>query len=318
MEFDTFFVDAKKLIESAMKATGLDVEALAERLGYKSLKRAMWGEIPLPESKRRHIEDIVRLHELQTQGSFATKTVVRERGEGGDEDLDVDMIVQTTPRGKLQDALRAAKLTPSALAKKMGYSQGAMENIVNGSGRISARMAEDLEKALEGRVTKEDLLAGSDMPAVIDQSGITGTRGGTPNITLPPNRKARLVPLLSMVQAGKYDIAHSDEMYEHAGALAIDTNDRQAFAVEIEGDSMTPRLNPGDIVICTPNSTPRVGQTVVIQTVEGQAFCKIWQRVRPDGVMVFASVNPDHRAFEIPRSEVAWIYPVDSAIQKFH
>lgn len=44
-----------------MKETGLSLAELAERLDYKSLKRAMAGEIPLPESKRRHIQDLIQL-----------------------------------------------------------------------------------------------------------------------------------------------------------------------------------------------------------------------------------------------------------------
>lgn len=54
------------------------MEQLAAKLGYKSLKRAYWGEMPLPDSKIRHIEDLRRLHkmELHIQGSYKLGTTV--------------------------------------------------------------------------------------------------------------------------------------------------------------------------------------------------------------------------------------------------
>jgi hypothetical protein len=68
----------KKFVEEACEAMDLTVEELASRLEYKSLRRAMYGEIPLPNSKRQHVHDLIRLHELE---SAHTISVAREENE---------------------------------------------------------------------------------------------------------------------------------------------------------------------------------------------------------------------------------------------
>jgi hypothetical protein len=52
---------ARELVENAMAETGWSLDEIAERIDYKSIKRAMSGEIPLPESRRIHLNDLILL-----------------------------------------------------------------------------------------------------------------------------------------------------------------------------------------------------------------------------------------------------------------
>ena len=59
--------DQRRYIDTAIKKLGCSMEELAERLDYKSLRRIRNGEFPLPPAKRNHIEDLLRLHELENE-----------------------------------------------------------------------------------------------------------------------------------------------------------------------------------------------------------------------------------------------------------
>lgn len=57
----------RHFIDDALKRTGLTMEQLSERMDYRSLVRVRNGEFPLPEAKRKHIEDLIRLAELEQE-----------------------------------------------------------------------------------------------------------------------------------------------------------------------------------------------------------------------------------------------------------
>ncbi|MGC3988311.1 MAG: S24 family peptidase [Chthoniobacteraceae bacterium] len=64
---------------------------------------------------------------------------------------------------------------------------------------------------------------------------------------------------------------------------------------------------------CLLNRTPRNGETVIARTVHGDVMCKLYQS--RSGVVVLSSWNPAYPPIEIPREEIAWIYPVAQVIQ---
>lgn len=54
----------------------------------------------------------------------------------------------------------------------------------------------------------------------------------------------------------------------------FDLRDPHAFAVEVEGNSMAPRYEHGDIVICSPQKQWRSGDYCVVVTKDDQALVK--------------------------------------------
>lgn len=289
-------MEAREIIEAALKATGLTVDELAARLDYKSLKRAMWGEIPLPDSKRKHIADIVRLHELEARG--ATTEYVG------------------SPREKLKAALIANGLTPAALARKISYDAGIVENVVNGGGRISEAMAEKIVATLDHGLTVAELLDGSETPRVIDASGRYGTHGAKPLVDLPGGKKTRFVPLLSWAAAGALTGAAAlDEAFD--GEAVASTVPGRVFAVEISGDSMYPEINPGDYAVVRADTPARPGQVVLVRTIHGDVLCKRYTTKDREKLVILSSVNNSYQPIEIPASEIAWIYPVKQVIRNY-
>lgn len=208
---------ANNVIDAALRATGLSMQQLGERLGYKSLSRAYSGEIPLPEARRIHLEDLV--------------TLSRHYGEN--------------------------------------------TNFVSS-------------------------------PVETVKAGLVGQK---PGIDLPSGMSARLVPLLSFAQAGQYEVAHGDEAWAGDGFIAFNVEDRKAFALQIEGDSMTPQIAHGDVVVVSPGGGVKRGDEVVVKTTDGEVFCKVWGG-ESAGAVVLMSYNAAHVDLRIPRDQIAWIYPV--------
>lgn len=211
-------------------------------------------------------------------------------------------------REKLKTAREAAGFSQKELAKKIGYALGVLQAIEDGGARISEKMVDAIVKVVPG-LTKEDLMGGSDYAPTLSELGTVGTFGAKPNIMVPPGDTVRYVPLISWAQAGALGAGHLDEGYEYEGVAAFNVKCKDAFAVEIRGDSMSPQINEGDRVVVCPSWTPQAGDTVIARTVDGDVYCKLLQRTGGDR-LVLVSANSAHANIEISREEVAWIYPV--------
>lgn len=88
---------------------------------------------------------------------------------------------------------------------------------------------------------------------------------------------------------------------------------RDAFAVFVDGDSMSPRYEPGDTLFVHPNLPVRRGCYVVVELTDHQAYIKQLVRLAPD-VVELRQFNPDKR-FEIPRARVRAIYRVIGSME---
>lgn len=276
-------------LQAAMDAQGLRNKDLAEMLGASPSAVSRWlNDNAMP--------DRPTMHYLASRLGVPLDWLQRGR-----RDLDV------AQRNPLRIARTRAGLSIKQLAKATGYSAGVLEAVENGA-RASEKMIEKIVAALPG-FAKEDFMSGSDSPMILQESGMEGTYGAKPKISLPPGTSARYVPLLSFAQAGQYDLNHTDEAYTGDGVLAIGVDDSKAFAVEIDGNSMSPQLEPGDRVIVAPSWTPRAGDTVIARTVDGDVFCKLFTR-QSGGKLVLVSVNVNHPPITLSPEEIVWIYPV--------
>jgi phage repressor protein C with HTH and peptisase S24 domain len=72
---------------------------------------------------------------------------------------------------------------------------------------------------------------------------------------------------------------------------------------------MQPAISPGDVVVVSPAATIRRGDEVVVRTIDGECFCKVWGGVS-GGIATLISHNANHAAFTVPVSQIAWVYPV--------
>ncbi len=88
----------------------------------------------------------------------------------------------------------------------------------------------------------------------------------------------------------------------------------RAFAVRVDGNSMSPDLQHGDLVILSPDEPARAGKLAVVQ-LAGQigVTCKLY---RPAGGQVhLVSLNPEHPPVTAPASSVVWALRVLARVQ---
>jgi phage repressor protein C with HTH and peptisase S24 domain len=82
--------------------------------------------------------------------------------------------------------------------------------------------------------------------------------------------------------------------------------DVQAYALEVTGDSMMPLYRDGDRLIVAPNESVRVGDRVVVKTLDGEVLAKELKRQTAKTVEL-RSLNPAHPDLSYPTEKIAWM-----------
>ena len=88
--------------------------------------------------------------------------------------------------------------------------------------------------------------------------------------------------------------------------LFPEVGDRNAYALEISGNSMEPLYRDGDRIIVSPAASIRRGDRVVIRTAGGEVMAKELARLNANRVEL-RSFNPEHPARSLKRSEIDWM-----------
>lgn len=274
---DARFAEQMERLETALRVSGFDDAEMGSRVAIRpdTIRKARKGYQPMSESAIRSIERVA-----------------------ADE--------SNTPRARLRIAMREAGLTCYDLARKMSYEPGVIQNLVFGTGRLSMNQAEAIVRVLPA-LSLEDLIDGSDDPPILREDGVEATYGAKPPL-LPPGVKGRYVPLLSLVQAGHFDAGHTDDYYQYGSVLALNVDDRAAFAVKVSGNSMEPVLREGDYVICSPKEAARNGDCVVVRTTRSEAMVKFFRRAGQ--VVTLESANREYPVLKFPLKEIAGVWPV--------
>ncbi|MGL5114139.1 MAG: S24 family peptidase [Beijerinckiaceae bacterium] len=122
-------------------------------------------------------------------------------------------------------------------------------------------------------------------------------------------RPQQAMPLIGYAQAGSGGFF--DDGGYPAGSGWDEVNfpgisDTQAYALEVTGDSMMPLYRDGDRLIVAPNEGVRVGDRVVVKTLDGEVLAKELKRQTAKTVEL-RSLNPAHEDIVIPTERLAWM-----------
>jgi SOS-response transcriptional repressor LexA len=124
------------------------------------------------------------------------------------------------------------------------------------------------------------------------------------------------IPLLNRIPAG-FPESYRDKDYPPGYADEYvslpDVKDLNAFALKVEGDSMIPRLKPGEIVIVSPNRQWESGDIVVTKVKEEVSLKKIF---RKETTLVLQPINPDYSPIILPVNDVRIIGKVILRVEK--
>jgi phage repressor protein C with HTH and peptisase S24 domain len=122
-------------------------------------------------------------------------------------------------------------------------------------------------------------------------------------------RRQQPLPLIGYAQAGAGGFF--DDGGYPAGNGWDEVNfpsiqDAQAYALEVTGESMMPLYRNGDRLIVAPNESVRVGDRVVVKTLDGEVMAKELKR-QTAKMIELRSLNPAHEDLTLPLDRVAWM-----------
>ncbi len=136
---------------------------------------------------------------------------------------------------------------------------------------------------------------------------------GLPEEAFPFESRRRLppIPLIGLAAAGLGLFPNT----EGTAAAADDYLDRpddlrneQVYGVRVFGDSMTPVVKPGSIVIASLDASCQNGDLAVVVTQDGEAMIKLVYYKGEE--LLLRSTNPAFPERRLPRSEVLHLHPV--------
>jgi repressor LexA len=133
-------------------------------------------------------------------------------------------------------------------------------------------------------------------------------------LTPSGRRKVHLVdlPLISAVPAGKVaTMFHPDYVDDYV--TVDDVKDPGAFALKVKGNSMSPRIEDGDIVIISPQQEAHSGDICVIR-VNGEDTLK---KVKFEGNYIhLIPLNTDFEPVTVKKRDVEFVWKVVKLIKE--
>lgn len=87
-----------------------------------------------------------------------------------------------------------------------------------------------------------------------------------------------------------------------------------AYALIVSGDSMSPKIEPGEVILVSPNMGVRTGEYAVARLKDGTVAAK---RVKAkNSLFILESVNPDYPPVECSAEDVVFLHRIVWAKQR--
>lgn len=216
---------------------------------------------------------------------------------------------EDTIASRVRSQLDARGLSVRGAAKLAGLPESTIRNILDGITDSPRGVTMTKLAALFG-VSEQWLMTGGGVaathPAYVDEPNRSPARA-VPNVRLVPDsalppdfnlpKDLQLLGTAAGSEIGRGAFQLSSDVVEYVrrppGLLGV----RDAYALYVEGESMSPRFEPGDMIFVHPHRKALVGDYIVIQepdhrTGETQAFVKRLVKVTPT-VLRVKQFNPD-------------------------
>lgn len=118
------------------------------------------------------------------------------------------------------------------------------------------------------------------------------------------------VPLIGFAQAGAGGFFDDGGFPVGQGweevALPTGNVGENAYALQVQGDSMLPLYRDGDILIVEPGARVRKGDRVIAKTTSGEVMAKILAS-RREQIVELISLNPAYPDRSIPEAQIVWL-----------
>lgn len=199
---------------------------------------------------------------------------------------------------RIKTGLRESGVTPAELARIARVTPQAVNGWLR-TGRVAKNKLSLIARALN-------------IPLIELVGNVVEQPGGTYNVDTDRIDLMTInVPVVGTAQLG--DNGHHEEFAYPVGNgdgfVKYPTRDRNAYALRVKGDSMRPRIKPGEFVIVEPNAPAEAGSEVLVKTRDGRVMVKVLNFQRA-GIIELASVNEDHRPITLEESEIELMHSV--------
>lgn len=195
-------------------------------------------------------------------------------------------------------AYAKSNLSQHELAKAVGVTQPAIYKLVKGESK-SFRKIPELARALN--VNLEWLFSG------IGDSGLDEQKFQLVGALKTGAVKVRGVAVMEANGTFKMDELSN-------GYLKFYSDDPNAFALKIKGDSMFPRFNSGEFVVIEPNIKPCSGDEVLVKTKDGCNMIKKLECHR-NCTYRFTCVNQEHPPITLDENQVDKIMFISAIVK---
>ena len=185
-------------------------------------------------------------------------------------------------------------LSASELADKIGLSRSALSMVENGHRGVSTIMAKKIADLFN--VSIDYILGNTDDPTPPKKIEIKDKINLKENVVAFVGR----VPILGRVAAGKPVPA----IQEALGWMDIPAPYKKLgidFALVIDGDSMSPRLNKGDLALIHMQNDAENGEIAIVIINGNDGVCK--QFFKKESSVVLHSINPEYDDIIIPAEQ---------------
>jgi transcriptional regulator with XRE-family HTH domain len=191
---------------------------------------------------------------------------------------------------RIREIRKSKGLTIEELAEETGLSVSYTGRLEKGERRLSVDLLDRFAKALD--VSAQDLLPSS------------------------PSKASNVVAVMGRIGAGA-EISPEEEQIPPEGLYEIETPfplPDDAIAFEVHGESMWPRYDDGDIIICYRQGIVAdevLGWEAAVKTATGQRYLKRVLRGADAGTFDLES----HNAPPIRSVQLVWVAAIQSVIR---
>jgi SOS-response transcriptional repressor LexA len=122
-----------------------------------------------------------------------------------------------------------------------------------------------------------------------------------------PSNSIKTIPVISWVHAG--EAGNYEELPDSwQNIIPTECQDKKAFGVYLEGDSMEPKFSEGDVLIVQPSEEAHSGCLVVARFLTDGVIFRRCEMI--GGVIRLIPLNERYPVTEHQPAEFSWIYPV--------
>jgi SOS-response transcriptional repressor LexA len=206
---------------------------------------------------------------------------------------------------RLKQLREALRLNKNQLAMKLGIDNGNISRYESGKVKPNSDFYELLVKKFDN-VNLSWLISGEGEMFI-------------QKVFAPDKNKMRSVPLYAYVYCGSPASQWDNDKVKDYLLLPSLTKYKEAFGLIAKGDSMSPYINPYDVLICVDKPDMVKDRTAVVcvfksvDTIEANA--KLIKRNKKEGTVMLYSVNTKYEPEVYDEDEILKIYKVIKIIR---